>query len=50
MWLLKHYNADIDLADLRARQKLMIPVIEKTDAGDPGTVAADAVAEPPDES
>ena len=50
MWLLKHYNADIDLANLQFRQKLMIPVIEKTDAGDPGTVAADAVAEPPDES
>ncbi len=50
MWLLKHYNADIDLANLQFRQKLMIPVIEKTDAGDPGTVAADPVAETPDES
>ena len=42
LWLLKHYNADVDLADLRIRQKLMIPMIEKTDAGDPATVAPDA--------
>ena len=41
LWLLKHYNADVDLADLHVRQKLMIPVIEKTDAGDPATVAPD---------
>ena len=47
MWLLKHYNAEIDFANLRARQKLMIPVIEKTEAGDPGVVTADAVDESP---
>ncbi|MBL0715934.1 MAG: transglycosylase SLT domain-containing protein [Desulfosarcina sp.] len=49
LWLLKHYNAEIDLADLRIRQKLIIPVIEKTDAGDPGTVTPDDVAEIPAE-
>ena len=47
LWLLKHYNADVDLADLRARQKLMIPMVEKTDAGDPATVAPDAPSEEP---
>jgi peptidoglycan lytic transglycosylase D len=41
MWLLKHYNMDVDLAALRIQQKLMIPVIEKTAAGDPGTVSDD---------
>ncbi len=47
LWLLKHYNADVDLADLRVRQKLMIPLIEKTDAGDPATVAPDTPAGEP---
>jgi LysM repeat protein len=45
MWLLKHYNLDVDLAALRINQKLMIPVIEKTDAGDPGTVTDDEAPE-----
>ena len=45
MWLLKHYNLDVDLAALRINQKLMIPVIEKTDAGDPGTVTNDEAPE-----
>lgn len=31
MWLLKHCNPDIDLADLRAQQQIQIPVIEKAD-------------------
>ena len=39
LWLLKHYNSEVDLADLRYRQKLMIPMLEKSDAGDPATVA-----------
>jgi membrane-bound lytic murein transglycosylase D len=41
MWLLKHYNMDVDLAALRIQQKLMIPVIEQTTADDPGTVTND---------
>jgi membrane-bound lytic murein transglycosylase D len=41
LWLLKHYNTEVDLADLRVRQKLIIPLLEKTDAGDPGTVTPD---------
>lgn len=41
MWLLKHYNMEADLAALQIHQKLMIPLIEKTDAGDPGAVAND---------
>ncbi len=41
MWLLKHYNMEADLAALQIRQKLMIPLIEKTDAGDPGAVTND---------
>ena len=49
LWLLKHYNADVDLADLRIRQKVMIPLIEKTDAGDPATVAPDMPEEEPTE-
>ncbi len=49
LWLLKHYNADVDLADLRIRQKVMIPLIEKTDAGDPATVAPDTPEEEPTE-
>ncbi len=47
LWLLKHYNAEVDLADLRVRQKLMIPVIEKTDAGDsPSAVPEDRAPVP----
>ncbi len=38
LWLLKHYNSEVDLADLRYRQKLMIPMLEKSEAGDPATV------------
>ena len=38
MWLLKHYNMDVDLADLGIQQKLMMPVIQETTAGEPGTV------------
>ena len=45
MWLLKHYNMDVDLAALRIQQKLMIPVIEQTTADDPGTVTNDEVPE-----
>lgn len=29
LWLLRHYNSKIDLADLRIHQKLLIPAIEK---------------------
>ena len=29
MWLLTHFNPEVDLADLRVHQKLMIPAIEK---------------------
>jgi len=45
MWLLKHYNMEADLAALQIHQKLMIPLIEKTDAGDPGAVASEEAAE-----
>ena len=45
MWLLKHYNMDVDLADLHIHQKLMIPAIQDTAAGDPGTVSNDAAPE-----
>jgi membrane-bound lytic murein transglycosylase D len=38
-WLLRHYNPDVDFAVLRPRQLLKIPGIEKTAAGDPGTVS-----------
>ena len=29
MWLLTHFNPEVDLADLRIHQKLMIPTVEK---------------------
>jgi len=45
MWLLKHYNMDVDLAALQIQQKLMIPAVEKTAAGDPGTVTEDSASE-----
>ena len=45
MWLLKHYNMAADLAALQIHQKLMMPLIEKTDAGDPGAVTSDEAAE-----
>jgi membrane-bound lytic murein transglycosylase D len=45
MWLLKHYNMDVDLADLHIHQKLMIPAIQETAAGDPGTVSNDTASE-----
>jgi membrane-bound lytic murein transglycosylase D len=45
MWLLKHYNMDVDLAALRIHQKLMIPAIQETTAGDPGTVLNDTASE-----
>jgi membrane-bound lytic murein transglycosylase D len=44
MWLLKHYNMDVDLADLHIHQKLMIPAIQETAAGDPGTVSNDTAS------
>ncbi|MBT8340476.1 MAG: LysM peptidoglycan-binding domain-containing protein, partial [Desulfatitalea sp.] len=34
MWLLKHSNPQIDLADLRFHQQLMIPTIEKASMND----------------
>jgi membrane-bound lytic murein transglycosylase D len=38
MWLLKHCNPDVDLANLRINQKLVIPIVEKAsvDDADPG--------------
>ncbi len=36
MWLIKHYNPQIDLADLRQNQILMIPSIEKATDDEPG--------------
>lgn len=45
MWLLKHYNMDEDLAGLRIQQKLMMPVIQETTAGEPGTVTNDPALE-----
>jgi membrane-bound lytic murein transglycosylase D len=41
LWLLKHYNAGVDLAALGLDQELMVPVLGKTEAGDPGAVSAD---------
>jgi membrane-bound lytic murein transglycosylase D len=41
MWLLKHYNMDVDLADLHIQDKIMIPVILDTTTGEPGTVTND---------
>jgi membrane-bound lytic murein transglycosylase D len=41
LWLLKHYNAGVDLASLDLDQVLTIPLVGKTDAGDPGTVSED---------
>ncbi len=35
MWLLKHSNPEVDFADLRLRQKLLIPNIDKITAADP---------------
>jgi membrane-bound lytic murein transglycosylase D len=34
MWLLKHCNPDVDLANLRISQKLVIPIVEKASADD----------------
>lgn len=34
MWLLKHCNPEVDLADLHIQQKLIIPIIEKASADD----------------
>lgn len=34
MWLLKHCNPEVDLADLRTRQSLVIPTIEKASTDD----------------
>jgi membrane-bound lytic murein transglycosylase D len=42
MWLLKHYNMDVDLADLHIQDKIMMPVIQETTAGEPGTVTNEA--------
>jgi membrane-bound lytic murein transglycosylase D len=41
LWLLKHYNAGVELAVLDLDQVLMIPLVGKTAAGDPGTVSED---------
>jgi len=41
LWLLKHYNAGVELAALSLDQELMVPVLGKTEAGDPGAVSAD---------
>ncbi|MEJ2155843.1 MAG: transglycosylase SLT domain-containing protein [Desulfobacteraceae bacterium] len=35
MWLLKNCNPEIDFADLRMQQKLMVPIIEKQDMDAP---------------
>lgn len=45
LWLLKHYNTEVDLAALRVRQELMVPVIAETSAGQPGTVTDDDAGE-----
>jgi membrane-bound lytic murein transglycosylase D len=55
LWLIKHYNLEADLAALRVEQKLMVPVVAETAAGDPGTVtpeedAADSLVDPPEAS
>jgi membrane-bound lytic murein transglycosylase D len=49
MWLLKHYNQETDLADLRPGQELMVPVIERSEAGDPGAVVDEQEGLEPDE-
>lgn len=36
MWLLKNCNPEVDFADLRPHQKIMVPVIEKYTPDDPG--------------
>jgi hypothetical protein len=52
MWLLKHYNMDVDLADLHIQDKIMMPVIQETTTGEPGTVTNDTASEedPPEPS
>ena len=35
MWLLKNCNPEVDFAELRLHQKLMVPTIEKNQADDP---------------
>jgi len=45
MWLLKHYNMDVDLADLHIQDKIMMPVIQETAIGEPGTVTEDPAPE-----
>ena len=42
MWLLKHYNMEAELAALQVRQKLMVPVIAESAAGEPGTVTPES--------
>lgn len=34
LWLLKHSNPEVDLADLRVGRKLMIPIVEKASSAD----------------
>ena len=41
MWLLKHYNMDVDLANLHIQDKIMMPLIQETTAGEPGTVTSE---------
>ncbi|BBO75413.1 hypothetical protein DSCW_28300 [Desulfosarcina widdelii] len=38
LWLLKHYNADINLATLKVHQSLTIPSVESVAANDPATM------------
>ena len=45
MWLLKHYNMDVDLANLHIQDKIMMPVIQETTAGEPGTVTDETDSE-----
>jgi membrane-bound lytic murein transglycosylase D len=47
MWLLKNCNPEVDFADLRLHQKLMVPTIEKNAADDPD-LPADPEPEPDD--
>jgi peptidoglycan lytic transglycosylase D len=50
MWLLKHANPEIDLADLRIGRKLMIPVVEKASSTDAPGVDDDLDQESADPS
>jgi membrane-bound lytic murein transglycosylase D len=44
LWLLKHYNAEVNLAALRIHQPLTIPAIESILGGNPGAI--DTMATP----